>query len=385
MDHPRTPFDTAPTAPAEAAQAQAQVQAPSAVAQPLDAARMSALGAQLARWQRLALDARLHTLLAHTCGVSDWSVGTHDPLAERDVAVVTLRWGLQQAEFALDVAQHAGLASLLAADPDAQPALRRAVGAVLLEPLTAALAQLGMDGVDIVALAPAAAQRGQQPRCALTFRLGARRIDAVLDDLDTEWLEALERLVANQCLPFATHVSSIAVPGRLSIGERSVSVALLDSLRPGDVVLRCVSNAFAALYRGECETARLPVAWGRYGTRQLRALAIAGPQSLTIEEDPVMSHDMQFNAPLTDSIDTPVDISHLDLPLKLEIDTVSLPVAQLSALRAGYVLELPTALPDARVRLVTYGQTIGFGELVSVGDHLGVRLVQLSQPHHGSI
>jgi type III secretion protein Q len=97
-----------------------------------------------------------------------------------------------------------------------------------------------------------------------------------------------------------------------------------------------------------------------------------------------MSHDVQFNAPLTDSIDTPVEISQLDLPLKLEIDTVSMPVAQLSALRAGYVLELPTALPDARIRLVTYGQTIGFGELVSVGDHLGVRLVQLSHSH-GSV
>jgi type III secretion protein Q len=376
---------TAPAAQTPAAQPpllQPEVQP---AVQPLDAARLPALAARLARWQRLALDARLHTLLAHNYGVSEWSVGIHDPLAAREVAVVTLRWGLRQAVCALDVAQHPGLASLLAGDSAAQPALRRAVGAVLLEPLFGALAQLGMDGVELAALAPAAAPRTNQPCCALSFRLGARRIDAVLDDIDTDWLEALERVVASQCLPFATHVSSIAVPGRLSVGERSVSVALLDSLRPGDVILRCVSGAFAALYRGECESARLPLAWGRYGTRQLRAMAAVGPQTLTLEEDPVMSHDMQFNAPLTDSIDTPVDISHLDLPLKLEIDTVSLPVAQLSALRAGYVLELPTALPDARIRLVTYGQTIGFGELVSVGDHLGVRVVQLPQSDHGSI
>ena len=97
-----------------------------------------------------------------------------------------------------------------------------------------------------------------------------------------------------------------------------------------------------------------------------------------------MSHDTHFSAPLTDSVDSPMEISNLDLPLKLEIDTVSLPVSQLSALRAGYVLELPTSAPEARIRLVTYGQTIGFGELVTVGDHLGVRLVQLA-PSHGSV
>jgi type III secretion protein Q len=99
-----------------------------------------------------------------------------------------------------------------------------------------------------------------------------------------------------------------------------------------------------------------------------------------------MSHDIQQHVPLTDSIDAPVDISQLDLPLKVEIDTISLPVAQLSALRTGYVLELPTPLATARIRLVTYGQTVGFGELVSVGDHLGVRVVQLPQSYdHGSI
>lgn len=351
---------------------------------PLDPARLPALAAPLARLQRLMVDERLSALLAHDFGMTGWSAGTRAPIEATNAALVTLRWGLQQAGFTLDLSQHAGLASLVAADEAAQPALRTAVCAILLEPLTAAFARLGMDSVEIVSLERAAALRTSEPCCALAFRIGSQRIDAVIEHIDTEWLETLERVVTRQRLPFAAHVSGIAVPGRLLIGEKMLSVATLDSLRPGDVVLRAVRADIAALYRGELAAARMQIAWGRYGTRQLRAMAHVGPQSLTLEEDPVMSHDMQFNAPLTDSIDTPVDISHLDLPLKLEIDTVSLPVAQLSALRAGYVLELPTALPEARIRLVTYGQTIGFGELVSVGDHLGVRLVQL-QPHHGSI
>lgn len=75
--------------------------------------------------------------------------------------------------------------------------------------------------------------------------------------------------------------------------------------------------------------------------------------------------------------DTPVSIGELDLPVKVEIDTVSLPVAQLSALRAGYVLQMPVLVRDAQVRLVSYGQTVAYGELVAVGEHLGVRIVRV--------
>ena len=75
--------------------------------------------------------------------------------------------------------------------------------------------------------------------------------------------------------------------------------------------------------------------------------------------------------------EAPVAIGELDLPVKIEIDTVALPVAQLSALRAGYVLELPVPVREAQVRLVSYGQMIALGELVAVGDHIGVRIVRM--------
>lgn len=76
--------------------------------------------------------------------------------------------------------------------------------------------------------------------------------------------------------------------------------------------------------------------------------------------------------------DPPLPIGELDLPVKIEIDTVSLPVAQLSALRAGYVLELPVPVRDAQVKLVSYGQVIAYGELVAVGEHIGVRIIRIA-------
>ncbi|RQX84819.1 YscQ/HrcQ family type III secretion apparatus protein [Burkholderia anthina] len=363
--------------------AEAGAQAPAAAVL-LDPARLPALAAATARLHRLAVDERLSALLAHTLGVSAFGVGTHDFVAPERAAVVRVRWGMETAAVHIDVGQHAGLASVVASDEPVNERLRHAVCAILLDPLRRALQALGFDGVEIVSLERAARAPLNAPCCALSLRVGDSRFDAVIEHIDGGWLDALETLVARQCTPFATHVSEIAVPGRLRIGEKTMSVTTLDSLRAGDVILRAVPEATRALFASERSSAPMQVVWGRYGTRQLRAVADVTHHLMTLSEDPTMSHETQFNAPLTDSIDTPVDISQLDLPLKLEIDTVSMPVAQLSALRAGYVLELPTALPDARVRLVTYGQTIGFGELVSVGDHLGVRLVQLSRGH-GSV
>lgn len=347
----------------------------------LDPARLPSLAATTARQQRLAVDERLVALLSHTFGVAGWTVGTRDVVDSAHTAVLHVRWGMRSAAVRIDVAQHAGLASVLNPDDSSNATLRNAVGALLLAPLLRAFEAVGIQGVEIVSLARAEPMPRAGQCCAIAFRLGSQRIDATLEQIDSGWLDALEAIVARQFTPFATHVSEIAVPGRLVIGEKAMSVTTLDSLRPGDVVVRALSEAVSTMLKHQSESARAQVVWGRYGTRQLRSIADVSHQTMTLTEDPKMNHDTQFSAPLTDSIDTPVEISHLDLPLKLEIDTVSMPVAQLSALRAGYVLELPTAVPDARIRLVTYGQTIGFGELVSVGDHLGVRLVQLSRSH----
>jgi type III secretion protein Q len=347
----------------------------------LDPARLPSVAAATARQQRLAVDERLIALLSHTLDLAGWAVGTRNLVDSARAAVLQLRWGMERAAVRIDVAQHAGLASVLHSDDLSNAELRNAVGAILLAPLLRAFEALGMPGVEVVSLERAAPMPSTEPCCAIAFRLGSQRFDATLEQIDSGWLDALEAIVARQCTPFATHVSEIAVPGRLLIGEKAMSVTTLDSLRPGDVIVRALSEAMSAMLKNQSETARAQVVWGRYGTRQLRAMADVSHQTMTLTEDPTMNHDTQFSAPLTDSVDTPVEISDLDLPLKLEIDTVSMPVAQLSALRAGYVLELPTAVPDARIRLVTYGQTIGFGELVSVGDHLGVRLVQLSRGH----
>jgi type III secretion protein Q len=36
---------------------------------------------------------------------------------------------------------------------------------------------------------------------------------------------------------------------------------------------------------------------------------------------------------------------------------------------------------DAQLRLVAHGQTIGYGELVTVGEHLGIRIIRMAHRH----
>ena len=79
-----------------------------------------------------------------------------------------------------------------------------------------------------------------------------------------------------------------------------------------------------------------------------------------------------------DTEDAPLDIGLLDLAVQFEIDSVALPLAQLAALRPGYVIELAAPVLDTPVRLVTHGQTVGYGEIVCVGEHLGVRITRMA-------
>ena len=80
----------------------------------------------------------------------------------------------------------------------------------------------------------------------------------------------------------------------------------------------------------------------------------------------------------TDHPDDPIRIGELELPVQFEIDTVAMPLSQLSSLAPGYVVEFPVPFADARLRLVAHGRTIGYGELVTVGDHLGVRIIRMA-------
>ena len=73
-----------------------------------------------------------------------------------------------------------------------------------------------------------------------------------------------------------------------------------------------------------------------------------------------------------------VPVAAMEMPVHVELFSVNLGLAQVSALQPGYVLDLPLPLDDATVRLVSYGQTLAFGKLVAVGENLGVQIERMA-------
>ena len=67
------------------------------------------------------------------------------------------------------------------------------------------------------------------------------------------------------------------------------------------------------------------------------------------------------------------------IPVSLDFDlgNLAVPLGELAALKPGYVFELPNSLDSVRVVIRANGTRVGHGELVAVGDVLGVQLLAL--------
>jgi type III secretion protein Q len=341
-----------------------------------------------ARLSRTLCDARLPNWLAQTHGVADWrAVGT-PARADGRTSWIELRCARGRARVGFDPALYPALASAAAHSPgDADPALsatlRHAVAAILLAPALDVVQAFGAEDAHIAALSDssdAAERRATSNGLTVRFAHEGRSHECLLVDIDAGWLALIDEQLANLRVPLTRALSEIPVAGSALLGETRLAVHTLESLRPGDVLLRAVSPALAGWFDVPARPLSLLALWGVSGARRFAARATLDNTRLVLDSDPFMTQDA-YRPDALPVADETASIDTLQLPVSIEIETVTLPLMQLSALRAGYVLELPATVRDARVRLMSYGQMIGSGELVSVGDQLGVRIIQMSGTH----
>lgn len=189
------------------------------------------------------------------------------------------------------------------------------------------------------------------------------------------------RGAAHAALPDA--LAGLAVPTRVRLRTRRCSTALLASLRAGDVLLGW-PRASGYAHGGSLD--HVSLLWGAQAGRVIGAQARINTRNVILESIPrIMSHDLEFSLPTpaqessAAAAGRPVDLSEVELPIHIELVTINLTLAQIAGLQPGYLLSLPLALADAEIRLIAHGQTLALGELVAVGDNLGLQIHHIAK------
>ncbi|WP_219266695.1 type III secretion system cytoplasmic ring protein SctQ [Pseudomonas sp. Xaverov 259] len=143
-------------------------------------------------------------------------------------------------------------------------------------------------------------------------------------------------------------------------GQQHLSLGELRSLRPGDVLMLEPGPGLLMELAG-----------------RLQARCQYQGEVLRLQE--------ALQAPLLHMENTMTDVDAAaaldDLPLKLvcQVGSLELTLAQLRELGAGSVLQLNTPGVD-NVDLMVNGRRVGQGQLVKIGDGLGVRLLSFATP-----
>jgi type III secretion system YscQ/HrcQ family protein len=116
------------------------------------------------------------------------------------------------------------------------------------------------------------------------------------------------------------------------------------------------------------------------GPRLLVLAVDAPPSGDATMVDPIVSPAVEPGAAVDAAAEPtapPLRADALPIALRFEAGSVSLPLAQLASVRPGFVFELPHGLGQGTISVFANGVAVGRGELVRIGDVVGVRLTQL--------
>jgi type III secretion protein Q len=278
--------------------------------------------------------------------------------ATQGAAAMAVRLASRHGEIELTAPLSAWPALELAAGlPDA--ALARDVAeALLAEPL--ALLAPWLPGLGLKALQTRPQHAAAIELCWGEWRVGLGALDeGVAGQIGGQ----VRRAVAADLAP----LNGLRLPARLRLGQRDLSLDDLRSLATGDV-LACGSRPAGAPLR--CQ---LFIGLGTF--MQATAETDLDHTDVTLSDAPTLDHEPAGAAPLAAQA-----IGGINVPVSFEIDSARVSLDDLAAFDAGSVITLDAPVQDALVRLVCFGQVVGTGRLVAVGDCLGVRIERMGLP-----
>ncbi len=322
-----------------------------------------------ARWSRLLHDARLtEALQRERPALSIVSVDA-PPAGPR--LAVELACGDDTIELELAEAVHPGLA--MAIGPGHSDAMRHLAAHALLGPFADRLERLGLGrcwpsqtSLRETSATPDATSASPW----FCIRHGAVSLAKLrISRASPAWAEAVKTRLRSRS-PQQPRRAAWALPARVTLHAQAYGSGLLAELALGDVLVLPAPAERGASWP-------VVVRWGSAAGRSLRmAGRLAGMKVVMEGAHSVVNEEAGPEAP-TDEAQEIQGVEQIDIPVRFEIETVPVPLAEIESLAPGFVIELASPLEQATLRLVACGQVIGLAELVAVGDRLGARITRL--------
>jgi type III secretion protein Q len=170
-------------------------------------------------------------------------------------------------------------------------------------------------------------------------------------DWPAHWLELAHAECSAQLAPLMLAIeelASVRAGDVIGLGARTAALANMTVSTHGFGAWRCRT---------------VPTGW--------RIVRAADPQDFVeVEESPMEAENAQSEH------DNPV-AERVQVRLGFEVGRKKINITDLAAIQPGYVFRLPAPLEGQNVTLLANGREIATGELVSVGDFLGVRVLEV--------
>ncbi len=168
--------------------------------------------------------------------------------------------------------------------------------------------------------------------------------------------------LASRALPQpARDADAIPFPVQVALAHLPLPLSTLQALMVGDVLFPPLSRGDWA--QGKCEL------WSGENL-----LGLANRQQQTVR---ILNMKQSIEANPTASNSGPLRVDELPVQVVFDVGQVELSVGQLRTVGEGYTFELP-GVPERLVTIRANGREIGQGELVEVGEKVGVRIVSWS-------
>jgi flagellar motor switch protein FliN/FliY len=169
---------------------------------------------------------------------------------------------------------------------------------------------------------------------------------------------------------------------KIEAGTRRLSAAQWRTVQNGDLLILDHCSFDPSLHKGTVtltlENTPLFRAKLKHGSVKILDYAYYREDASMIDDEGPEEKFFEAEASPEESQQPLVDASDIPLLLTVEIARVRLPLEQLLQLSPGNVLDL-SVLPERGVSLMAEGKCIARGELVKLGDMLGVRILDIGQ------